>query len=62
VTKELRAFFDELKINSAARNKIYDKVNAINEEIKDMELAREKARKKIDPKYNKVEMIQKGIA
>ncbi len=62
MTKELRAFFDELKINSAARNKIYDKVNAINEEIKDMELAREKARKKIDPKYNKVEMIQKGIA
>lgn len=48
--------------NSRARDIIYTKVNAINDEIKDLEEKRTKAKKKIDIKYNKVDLVPKGIA
>jgi ribosome-binding ATPase YchF (GTP1/OBG family) len=37
-------------------------VNAIKDEINELANRLDKARKKIDPKYNRVELVPKGIA
>ena len=58
----MKAYFDELKTNQIQKKAIYDKVNAINDDIQELETQKEKAKKKIDPKYNKVEMIPRGLA
>ena len=55
VQKELRAYYDELKIHTLERQAIYDKVTAVNDEIKELDSRRTKAKRKIDPKCTKVE-------
>ena len=62
LTKEARAFFDDLKIKSAEKQAIYDKVNAINAELLELENKKQKAEKKLHPKYNKLDILDKGIA
>ena len=43
------------------RKVIYDAIEKINKVILDLETQKAKAEKKIHPKYNKLDMLEKGI-
>jgi peptidoglycan hydrolase CwlO-like protein len=50
-----------MKANNEERNRIYDQVKAINNEILEAENKKAKAEKKVHKTYNKVDMLDKGI-
>jgi hypothetical protein len=58
----LKDKFDELKVHSTKKQEIYDIVNKISDEIADLEYKRSKLLKNVHPKYNKLELIAKGVA
>ncbi len=53
--------FGELKKVTAERQAIYDVIDKFNKEILDLENQKTKAEKKIHQKYNKLDMLEKGI-
>ena len=59
--KELRQLIEQAKANTAQRKAIYDQMEKINNEIQEMESRKTKAEKKVHPKFNQVELIEKGI-
>jgi chromosome segregation ATPase len=61
VSKELKGLFVELKENSRQKQVIYDAIEKINYEITELENKKVKAEKKVHHKYNKVDMLEKGI-
>jgi chromosome segregation ATPase len=50
-----------MKVNSDERKRIYAIVEALNSDINDAEGKRAKAEKKIDPKHNKLEGLDRAI-
>lgn len=60
-SKELRALFEQMKVNSDERKRIYAIVESLNSEITEAENKRAKAEKKVHPKYNKLDMLDKAI-
>jgi hypothetical protein len=57
----LKALFERVSIVSKERQIIYDAIERLNKEIGDAETKRGKAEKKVHPKYNKIELLEKGI-
>lgn len=60
-SKELKTLFDQVKEKDAERKAIYSQVEVLNSEIADAENKKAKAEKKINPTYNKVDLIEKGM-
>ena len=60
-SKELRELFSQMKVNTDARKEIYDKMEALNKVITNAEAKRDKAEKKVHPKYNKLDLLDKGV-
>jgi hypothetical protein len=50
-----------LKINSDIRKEIYDKMEVINKVITDAEVKKAKADKMVHDKFNKLDLLEKGI-
>lgn len=46
---------------SEERKQIYDVIEKLNKEITDAESKKAKAEKKVHSKYNKVNMLEKGV-
>ena len=57
----MKGLFDELKSKNSEKQAIYDKVNALNSELNDLETKKAKAEKKLHPKYNKLDQLNKGL-
>lgn len=60
-SKELKSLFEQVKEKDTERKIIYSQIELLNSEISDAENKKAKAEKKINPTYNKVELIEKGI-
>lgn len=60
-SKELKTLFEEVKEKDTERKIIYNQIELLNNEISDAENKKTKAEKKINPTYNKIELIEKGI-
>ena len=60
-SKELKAIYEKLKVNTDARKEIYDRMEALNKIVNDAEGKKAKAEKKVHAKYNKLDMLEKGI-
>jgi len=60
-SKELRTLFSQMKVNTDARKEIYDQIEALNKVITNAEAKRDKAEKKVHPKYNKLDLLDKGV-
>ena len=50
-----------MKLNSNERKRIYNIVEELNVEITDAETRKAKAEKKVHPKFNKLDMLDKAI-
>lgn len=61
MTKELRQLYNDLNEKTTERKAIFEVVNAISSVISDLEEKREKLEKKLHPKYNKLDLLEKGI-
>jgi chromosome segregation ATPase len=61
VSKELGQLFQQVKELERERKVIFDQIEILNSEISDAENKKAKAEKKIHEKYNKVELIDKGV-
>lgn len=57
----MRQLFDAMKANTEERKRIFLIVEELNNVIQDAENKKVKAEKKINPAYNKVDLIDKGI-
>ena len=53
--------FSDLGVESAKKKAVYEEVNAISKEITELESKKEKLEKKLHPKYNKLDLLEKGI-
>lgn len=51
-----------MKEATQKKQDIYDAIEKYNDLIGDLENQRNKTQKKIHPKYNRVELIKKGVA
>lgn len=60
-SKELKALFERVAFVTKERQVIYDAIEKLNKEIGDAETRRSKAEKKVHPKYNKIELLDKGL-
>lgn len=60
-SKELKTLYSQLRVNTDARKEIYDKLEALNKVITNAESKRDKAEKKVHPKYNKLDQLDKGV-
>ena len=60
-SKELGAIFEKLKANSDTRKEIYDRMEAFNKIVTDAENKKAKAEKKVHPKFNRLDTLDKGI-
>lgn len=52
---------EESKELQARKKEIYDEVNKINKVIEDCDAKKTKVEKKVHPKYNKADILAKGI-
>ena len=53
--------FERQKIVSEERKQIYEVIEKLNKEITDAEAKKAKAEKKVHQKYNKLDMLEKGV-
>lgn len=59
--KELASLFKQMKVVQDERKSVYDIIDGINDEINEAESKKSKAEKKVHPKINKLDMIDKAI-
>ena len=59
--KELAGLFQQMKVVQDERKAIYEIIDAINDEITEAESKKAKAEKKVHPKINKLDSLDKGI-
>ena len=60
-TKEMKQLFEQMKVNSDERKRIYAIVEELNREIQEAEGRKAKAEKKVHKTYNKLDMLDKGV-
>ena len=53
--------FEQMKVNGVERKRIYDIMEKLNNEVMDAEAKKTKAEKKVHPKINKLDTLDKGI-
>lgn len=59
--KELAGLFQQMKVVQDERKAIYEIIDAINDEITEAESKKAKSEKKVHPKINKLDSLDKGI-
>jgi uncharacterized coiled-coil DUF342 family protein len=60
-SKEMKQLFEQMKLNSDERKRIYAIVEELNKAISEAENRKVKAEKKVHKTYNKIDLLDKGV-